>query len=265
MAFSSRRPTGSPSATTTSRQHNTNGISIGTNATGVVITENLLADNESNGLVVLGGLGGHGDAEYHTHEWHPGHRAVNTGARHHCGQSYRRQSPRHGMFINVNSTATNTNNTARQNSGEWYWHRPRVHCRADGQHQHQQKWHRMGAPSPAWGRLPRSRATPAANNGANGVLIGSLPPPPLRTHIVLIGNTIEDNFFHGIASFCPGHHAADSQDNTLSRNHINGIRLSTGFNGQHQRRPHHPEWLRRDSPCQLVPPPPLASTARRNS
>ena len=35
--------------------HNTHGISIGTNATGVVITANLLADNEQHGLQVSGG------------------------------------------------------------------------------------------------------------------------------------------------------------------------------------------------------------------
>ena len=36
-------------------EHNTHGISIGTNSTGVVITANLLADNEQNGLQVIGG------------------------------------------------------------------------------------------------------------------------------------------------------------------------------------------------------------------
>ena len=35
-------------------EHNTHGISLSTNATGIVITENLLADNEQNGLQVLG-------------------------------------------------------------------------------------------------------------------------------------------------------------------------------------------------------------------
>ena len=35
-------------------EHNTHGISLSTNATGIVITENLLADNEQNGLQVSG-------------------------------------------------------------------------------------------------------------------------------------------------------------------------------------------------------------------
>ena len=50
-------------------EHNTHGISISTNATGIVITANLLADNEQHGLQVTRELGGHGDAEYHAPEW----------------------------------------------------------------------------------------------------------------------------------------------------------------------------------------------------
>ena len=71
-------------------ENNTHGISIRTNATGIVITDEPPGRQRAEWAAGLGELGGHGDAEYHAPEWRPGHEPQRV-ARHDCGQSLRRQ------------------------------------------------------------------------------------------------------------------------------------------------------------------------------
>ena len=130
---------------------------------------------------------------------------------------------RNGVFINQNSTATVTHNTARQNGVDGITVLRGSTAVLTGNISTNNAGNGC---SVNFGSTATLTGNTCSNNGANGVLVGTLASTAPNT-VVLTGNTIEDNFFHGIASFVPGTTLL-VQDNTLRRNHGNGIRLSTG-------------------------------------
>ena len=157
------------------------------NATGVVITENLLADNEQHGLLVAGELGGHGDAEYHAPEWPQWHGIVNTARATIVGNLFEGNLDT-GMIIQLNATATVTHNTVRQNSAAGI--NIVLGSTAELTGNTSTDNGAVGFPSTE-GSTATLTGNTSTNNGANGVSRSD----SRREHRRLTGNTIEDNFF----------------------------------------------------------------------
>jgi hypothetical protein len=194
--------------------HSFNGIRIGVNSTGVVITENLLADNGQRGLSVSG------DSEVTVTQnilRQNANRGMNltTSRATIVGNLFERNGER-GVGINTNSTATFTHNTARQNGADGF--------------------------IISFGSTAELTGNTSTDNGGNGVTIfqGSTATLTGNTiannafmgidmssgsRAILTGNTIEDNSILGIWSRDPGTTLL-AQDNTLRRNRGNGIFLA---------------------------------------
>ena len=171
-------------------EHNTHGISLSTNATGIVITANLLADNEQHGLSVVGGS--EATVTQNTMRQN-GVRGMNLNAsRATIVGNLFAGNLENGISISLGSTAELTGNTSTGNARDGF------------------------------GVFRESSATltgnVSSNNGANGVTCN------FGATAVLTGNTIEDNFFHGIFNGS----TLLAQENTLRRNRGNGMRLTTG-------------------------------------
>ena len=186
-----------------------------------MITANLLADNEVTGLVISGGS--EATVTQNTIRTSGTQGITVNTARATIVGNLTEGNLRNGVFINQNSTATVTHNTARQNGVDGITVLRGSTAVLTGNISTNNAGNGC---SVIFGSTATLTGNTCSNNGANGIMIGSLTSTAPNT-VVLTGNTIEDNFFHGIASFVPGTTLL-LQENTLRRNHGNGIRLSTG-------------------------------------
>jgi parallel beta-helix repeat protein len=201
------------------------GISIGVNSTGIVITENLLADNDQHGLSVQGGS--EATVTQNTMR-HNGQRGMNvfTASRATIEGNLFEGNFFEGVRISTNSAATVTHNTVRQNGltgitivlGSTAELTGNISTNNGG---------------PGFNVTRGSTATltgnTSINNFAYGVVVGLG-----RNTVVLTGNRIENNGFSGIASDQgsffgdPVDNTLIVRENTLRGNRVNGIILGPG-------------------------------------
>ena len=164
--------------------NNTHGISLSTNATGVVITANLLADNEQNGLQVLGNS--EVTVTQNTMRQN-GVRGMNLlTSRATIVDNLFEGNLERGLRIRLNSVATVTNNTARQNG-------------TDGISIAESTAELTGNTSTnnggdgfnvGNGSTATLTGNTSANNARWGVVVGRGPDTVVPDTVVLTGNTI---------------------------------------------------------------------------
>jgi hypothetical protein len=200
------------------------GISIGVNSTGVVITENLVADNERIGLLVDGGSEVTVTQNTMRNNGRSGI-AVNTARATIVGNLFEGNLTL-GINIQSNAAATITNNMVRRNSSTGIDILLGSTAELTGNIS-------TNNGGPGFGVQRGSTATLTGNtstdNFAYGVVVGTG-----RNTVVLTGNRIDNNGWSGIASDRSGL-TADPVDNTLivrentvRQNRVHGIILGGG-------------------------------------
>ena len=198
-----------------------NGISIGVNSTGVVIADNLLADNERNGLAVTGGL--EAMVTQNIVRQNGRHGIVVTTARATLVGNLSEGNVRFGVLIELNAAATVTHNTARQNGASGIFIN-------------------LGSTAELMGNTSTNNGGTgfAVESGATATLTSNMSTSNARFGVTvsrgstatLTGNTIEENDFSGIGSGDLGSTGLGNtltlQENTLRRNLSDGISLEFG-------------------------------------
>jgi streptogramin lyase len=198
------------------------GINIGTNSTGIVVTANLLANNDEDGLTV----GGDSEATVTQNIMRQNGRRgmdVLTNTRATVMGNLIEGNLNRGMDISTNAAVTLTHNTVRQNGADGIFIALGTTAVLTGNTITGNALHGCTVTNRATATLTGNTIT---NNGGNGVSVGS-PGSTLPNTVVLTGNTIEDNLFNGIISAGPGTTLL-AQENTLRRNHVIGIRVTAG-------------------------------------
>jgi hypothetical protein len=200
------------------------GINIGVNSTGIVITENLLADNDRNGLSVGGGS--EATVTQNTMRNNGRHGIVVTTSRATLVGNLSEGNLRIGVIIEANAAATLTHNTVRQNGDQGVL----IVLGSTAELTGNTSTNNSG---PGFNIIEGSTATltgnTSTNNFAYGVVVGIG-----RNTVVLTGNHIENNGFSGIASDQGAIFSAlvDNtlivRDNTLLQNRGHGISLGPG-------------------------------------